>query len=514
MFNSATVRRELRGIVLALLLVGATTIVAYALVQLVGIRRGSALYLIPVLIAGMRLGMIPALVAAFAGVIGSGYLFLAPNFLFDRPIEIINLALFTVVAIVVSQLANSMKRQTELALTRERQMGELYSFSRRLAAAANSADIYATIYDHLAYLIHRKAMLFITAADGTATTIPSAATVPAQVQEAVLKIRDGHDPTQLFIEANGSTWLVRHVSQNNPDLGAIAIDLGTQSSASAAEVGQRVAETLADATATLERLDIAQVVNEAKMRSETELLREALIDSVSHELRTPLASILGAATVLSESPALATDQHLKSLAGVIRSEAERLNDDIQNLLDATRITGKQVHPQKQWMEPVDIVNSAIRRRQRLLTGRRVVLDVERDLPLIHVDATMVEQAVVQILDNAIKYSPAGSTIAVNARRNGQELVMSVKDPGVGLTEEEKPNLGQRFFRGPRHARNTPGSGLGLWIAKAFVAANGGRIEIASDGAGRGTEASIHLQVIENEIQDIDDIEVRTNDQFA
>ncbi len=511
MFNSAAVRRELRGIIIALLLVAATTIVAYALVRLLGIRRGSALYLIPVLIAGMRLGVIPALVAAFAGVIGSGYLFLAPNFLFNRPIEMINLALFTAVAIVVSHLANSMKRQTELAQTRERQMGELYVFSRRLAAAASGADIYATIHDHLAYLIHRKVMLFVPAPDGTVTTVPSDATVPIQVQGAVQQVRDRRDAAPLFVQANGSTWLVRNVSQKNPDFGAIAIDLGTQSGASAVEVGHRIDEALADATATLERLDIANAVNEAKMRSETELLREALIDSVSHELRTPLASILGAATVLSEAPALAADQRLKSLAGVIHDEAERLNDDIQNLLDATRISRKQVHPHKQWMEPADIVNSALRRRRRLLTDHRIALELQKDLPLIDVDATLIEQAFVQVLDNAIKYSPVGSTIVVNARRNGQELVLSVVDRGVGVTDEEKLHLGQRFFRGPRHTRTTPGSGLGLWIAKSFVAANEGRIEIASEGAGRGTIVSIHLPVAESEIKEI---EAQPNDQYA
>lgn len=511
MVNSAAVRREVRGIIIALLLVAATTVVAYALIQLVGIRRGSALYLIPILIAGMRLGLIPALVAAFAGVIGSGYLFLAPNFLFNRPIEIINLALFTAVAIVVSQLANSMKRQTELAQIRERQMGELYAFSQRLAAAASSADIYATIHDHLARLIQHKVTLFITAPDGTATTIPPDATVPKQVHGAIFQARERHDTTPLFVAANNSTWLVRNVSQTNPDFGAIAIDCGPRSGASAAQLGQRVDAALTDATATLERLDIAHAVNEAKMRSETERLREALIDSVSHELRTPLASILGGATVLAKSPAVVADQHLKSLADVIHGEAERLNDDIQNLLDATRISRKQVRPQKQWMEPVDIINSAVRRRQRLLTNRRLALDIEKDLPLIDVDATLVEQAIVQILDNAIKYSPAGSTIDVKVRRSEGQLVILVRDHGVGVTNEEKLHLGERFFRGPRHTHTTPGSGLGLWIAKAFVAANGGQIDVRSEGAGRGTEFSIYLPITECEIQEIEE---QANDKFA
>jgi two-component system sensor histidine kinase KdpD len=228
------------------------------------------------------------------------------------------------------------------------------------------------------------------------------------------------------------------------------------------------------------------------MRSETELLREALIGSVSHELRTPLASILGAATVLSKSAPVAKDERLSSLAGVVRDEAERLNNDIQNLLDATRISRAQIRPRQEWIEPQDIVNSALERRRRRLSGHRLALDMDSNLPLIYVDPVLVEQAFVQIVDNAAKYSPAGSPITVAAKRNGRDVVLSVHDEGAGLTANESAQIGERFFRGARHAATTSGSGLGLWIAKAFVGANGGKIEAASAGAGRGTTVSIHL----------------------
>jgi two-component system sensor histidine kinase KdpD len=228
------------------------------------------------------------------------------------------------------------------------------------------------------------------------------------------------------------------------------------------------------------------------MRSETELLREALIGSVSHELRTPLASILGAATVLSKSPAIAKDERLNSLTSVVRDEAERLNNDIQNLLDATRISREQIRPRQEWIEPQDIVNSALDRRRRRLSGHNVALDMDSNLPFIYVDAVLVEQAFVQMVDNAAKYSPMGSPITLAAKRNGHDVVLSVHDSGVGLTPEENARLGERFFRAARHAATTSGSGLGLWIAKAFVTANGGKIEARSSGADQGTTVSIHL----------------------
>ena len=136
-WRPGVLRRELRGIVLALLMVAATTVIAYGLIKYIGVRRGSVIYLIPVLLAGWHLGLIPSLVAAVAGVLWSGYFFFAPfySYFLARPSEILNLALFMVVAVVTSHLANSMKKQTELARKRENEVSDLYAFSRRVAAA-------------------------------------------------------------------------------------------------------------------------------------------------------------------------------------------------------------------------------------------------------------------------------------------------------------------------------------------------------------------------------------------
>jgi len=282
------------------------------------------------------------------------------------------------------------------------------------------------------------------------------------------------------------------VSEKTADVRVIAIDLGSVPARMIDEVRRRVDDVLADAAATLERLDVARALNDAKMRSETELLREALIGSVSHELRTPLASILGAATVLSKSAPILKDERLTSLASVVRDEAERLNNDIQNLLDATRVSRAQIKPRQEWIEPQDIVNSALARRRRRLSGHQVSLDMDSNLPFVYVDPVLVEQAFVQIVDNAAKYSSPGAPITVAAKRNGHDVVLSVHDEGAGLTPEESAQLGQRFFRGPRHATTISGSGLGLWIAKAFVGANGGKLMAESAGADRGTTVSIHL----------------------
>src|SRR5262245_61328000 len=486
------VRRELRGILIALLLVAATTLISFLLIYLFEVRRGSVLYLLPVLLAGWHLGLIPALVAAVAGVLWSGYFFFSPfySFYLARPNEILNLALFMVVAVVTSHLANSMKRQTELARRREKEMANLYTFSRRLAAASSARDIYRAIEEHLANLVQRNVILF--GAGSLSDHAEQAAALSERLRAAIGEVQEGRTGAHMVDDGTGDVWLVRRVSEKTADFGVIAIDLGSVPARMIDEVRRRVDDVLADAAATLERLDVARALNDAKMRSETELLREALIGSVSHELRTPLASILGAATVLSKSAPIVKDERLTSLAGVVRDEAERLNNDIQNLLDATRVSRAQIKPRQEWIEPQDIVNSALARRRRRLAGHQVSLDMDSNLPFVYVDPVLVEQAFVQIVDNAAKYSSPGAPITVAAKRNGHDVVLSVHGEGVGLTAEENAQLGQRFFRGPRHAASTSGSGLGLWIAKAFVGANGGKLLADSAGADRGTTVSIHL----------------------
>ena len=179
---------------------------------------------------------------------------------------------------------------------------------------------------------------------------------------------------------------------------------------------------------------------------------------------------------------------------MIRDEAERLNSDIQNLLDATRISSQSVKPLRQWYDLADLVNSALERRLWRLSDHAVVTDVAADLPLIYVDPVLMEQAVVQIVDNAAKYSPVGSTISVKARRERDEIMLSVTDQGRGFTQEEREHVGERFFRGQRHLSTTPGSGLGLWIANAFVTASGGSLEVTSGGANKGSTVAIRLVV--------------------
>ena len=494
------IRKELPGVVWTIGLVTVLIAVLFALVWETGLAHGSVLFLIPVVIAATRWGIVPAVVAAICGVLASAFFFYPPlySFRIRDPQEVLDLVLFIFVAVAVSQLATRLKSQLEMARRREIDLRDLYAFSRRLAVAFDVSDIHAAIEDHLASIMQRNVVLFASAREASNSSGRRAGVaVPEHVLTEVVEAASGHRDTAagaMVTAASGEIWLVRAVSPKSPEFGVIAINLGRETQERSDELRVRVDAVLADATATLERLGVAHAISEARMRSQTDQLREALIGSVSHELRTPLASILGAATVLSAAPALQKEKKLTALVHDVRDEAERLNNDIQNLLDATRISSDGVKPHAEWADPADIINSAVDRCRHRLIDRRLAVDLPADLPLIHVDPVLVQQALIQIFDNAVKYSASDSQIAVAARASDGRLIISVADQGAGLTTAEKSKIWDRFARGERHAATTSGSGLGLWIANAFIAANDGQVSAVSEGPGLGTTVAIELPV--------------------
>jgi two-component system, OmpR family, sensor histidine kinase KdpD len=487
----------LSGALKALVVVAVVAAMVELVRQYIPFEHPFIFFLLPVLISAIRWGTLPALVAAISGIGTSSYFLFPPFYSFQiKDLEnIVNLISFVAVALVTSHLATSVKYQAEAARKKEDETRILYEFSRRLALARTGEDIRDAIRDHLSSVVKRKVLLIGMKAsrEGPPESVEEA---PRSVRRRALEMASQADQTtrsETLEGEDGNLWLIRVTSRETRLLGAIAVNLGHRTAdQDIDEITRQVDTALADAAATLERLDVGRAISEANIRSETELLRDALLGSVSHELRTPLASILGAATVLTQTPRVSEDNRLSSLANVVREEAVRLDSDIQNLLDATRISSNGVKTRLEWADPGDIINAAIERRRHRLSNHVLQLNVSPDLPLIRVDPVLVEQAFGQILDNAIKYSPYGSPIRVGALSAAHEIVLSISDQGVGLTEEERNRLWDRFYRGERHRQTTPGSGLGLWIAKAFVTANGGELKAVSSGIGSGTTISIVL----------------------
>jgi two-component system sensor histidine kinase KdpD len=480
-------------------LVAAMTLVLSVAQSFLDIRHVSIAYVIPVLIAAIRWGVVEASISALSAIAAAAFFFYEPiyDLRVEDTVQIVDLGLFLLVAIVTGHYATRLRVEAERANRRERENGALYAFARRLAAAKDASDIYDAIQQHLALLVGRSVMLF-----GPGTTESEAADrcgqahAPTAVRDAVIAaLRTRSDqPRTVVEETTSAAWLIRAVSPQSADFGVIAINLGPRDRLHADTMLADIEDALTDTAATLNRLGLGRAISEVRSRNEAERLRDALLGSVSHELRTPLASILGAATTLAGLPIVGSDPRLSSLTTVVREEAERLNHDIQNLLDATRISSDGVRPNFEWSEIADIVNAAIERRRNRLKARMLEVRLAHDLPLVYVDSVLIEQALGQVLDNAIKYSPSSGSIVVEGRRTHDDVTISVTDQGTGFSDDERERAGERFFRGTRHASTIAGAGLGLWIARSFVSVNAGHLDIESRGAGTGSRVSIHLPV--------------------
>ena len=228
------------------------------------------------------------------------------------------------------------------------------------------------------------------------------------------------------------------------------------------------------------------------MRASSETLREALIGSVTHDLRTPLATIMGSASLLAKASTIKSEEQLAGLARLINTAAGQLDLKISNLIDATRISSDGLKPELAWVDPTDIVNAALHDSATLLAAHEVVRSVPLEPPLIETDPVLLKEVLRQLLDNAAKYSPPGSTIAVSITVGCGALMIAVEDTGDGMNAIELNQAFQRFYRGSSQAGRRAGSGLGLWIAQSFAAACRARIAVESQGHGAGTQVTVTI----------------------
>jgi K+-sensing histidine kinase KdpD len=452
-------------------------------------------YLIPVIIAATRWGIWPATFASIASMAAADFFFFPPIFSFqvEDPQEVIDLLLFLVVALVSSNLASRLRQETETLRQRERDIHNLYDFSRRLAACFTVSELVSAIENYLSQTLGQPAVFFAAKNDGQLEP-PRSGPVPKVVKEhATLAITAAGQSVRSVIDVpTQDVWLLRMVSSETAILGVVAVNIGAGPAETLENSTHRVEAIVEEVSLTLQRIDIEKAMEDARLRLQAQLLRDAFHGTLSHELRTPLATIRGSASVLDSIPLIQEDGRARSLVEAISDEVAELDRFIQNLLNATRVTAGGVTPHLEWADPRDIVNAAIKARSRRLAAHQIETEFADDLPLVHVDSGLIEESCGQLLENAAKYSPSGSTILVSVKSRQDDIILSISDQGVGITADERPQLGRRLFRSQRHQATIPGSGLGFWIASIFVGANGGSIDIASPGQGLGATATITL----------------------
>jgi two-component system sensor histidine kinase KdpD len=239
---------------------------------------------------------------------------------------------------------------------------------------------------------------------------------------------------------------------------------------------RRLLDALIDQIAVaMERVKLAESADEARMFSETERLRAALLTSISHDLRTPLATIMGTISSLRTYGALYDDATREEMLAAAQEEGERLNRFVANLLDMTRLDTGAIELKREPTDLGDLVGTALRRAAPMIGHRKVDVTIEPDLPLLELDFVLMEQVLVNLLDNAAKYSPPRSRIGIGARKESDLMVIEIMDEGSGIPEDALERIFDKFFRVKAADRQRAGTGLGLAICRGFVEAMGGTI---------------------------------------
>jgi K+-sensing histidine kinase KdpD len=497
-FKFDALRAVAQTLLYTLAYVALTTAVVALAVEYTALEFDLIIYLVPVVISAVRFGRAAAIVAVLASATVADFLWIPPfySLTIADPKHVLELILFVFVALVTGDLAVRLRRGADALQRRDHEIHNLYEFSRRLALSDTTGDLLKAIRDYLSAHLGSEAHLIHLGAPFVGDDPAADAPVPLSVaREANTMVMAREPSARLIAEPNtGSLWALKYVATTAAGHGVLAINLGTAGGADIGELNARINASLSKADATLMRIDAAAALAKATMRLESDVLKTALINTASHELRSPVAAILGSASVLDQVPALRDNDELRALVGGMHDEAARLDSDIRNLLDTVRITESGVTPRRSLTDLTDVLGAAMRQRQRRTAGHKLAVDIDPTLPLVTIDPALLEQAIGQLVENAVKYSPPGSDIAISGRTEDGQVVLSITDQGAGLTEEEAENLFHRAYRGRRHVGNVPGLGLGLWIARIFVAANGGTLVAHSAGPGRGTTMSIRLPI--------------------
>ena len=484
------------GYAAAVALVAATTLLSSLVQSFFSPTNIAMFYLLAVVLAAVRLGLQPAVLTAFLGVLAFDFFFVPPVFTLvvaDTEYLLTFIVFLTVGLVISSTVARSRERAEALRL-REVQTASLYYLSRDLAGAADLVAVTGAVLRNLRESLKAEIVVFL--ADGEQLKIISA----SEKLDLDLKERAVAD------------WTFRNhqeAGRGTATLGAAALlYLPLKTSANVLGVlGVRMADPtdynsqqhrlLLDAFASqtamaLERVRFSQQAEQVQILAARETLERALLNSISHDLRTPLASITGALSSLRDQEGLDETARTELLA-TAGEEAARLNRFVGNLLDMTRLEAGAVRLKYTPCAVEELIGCALSVLDPRLGKRKIEVNLPPDLPLVMLDMGCMIQVLVNLLDNSLKYSPQDQPLGINARTDRAWLVMEIIDHGPGVAEADLERIFDKFHRVPA-PEGARGTGLGLSICKGFVEAHGGKIKAALTPGG-GLTVTIRLPLI-------------------
>jgi two-component system sensor histidine kinase KdpD len=480
---------------LALVATVLASALAWAVSSVLPLPNISLVFLAAVLLVAVRSSLGPALACAALSFLTYDFLFIPPNFSFaiQREEDVLTLCFFLLMAALTGNLAARQRRQLQALRDTQEETTELLDLSRKLTAATDRQAVVSAAAQHLNGWSDLQLCLLNRDGQGGWKVETGG---PLQFSESERAAADWawqHDqPAGMgtgTLPLGRWWWWPLSVDDGPLALLGVCAKEGQTLSGQRRRLLTALSQPLAQALA---RAQLADDLEAARLHGETEQLRSALLASVSHDLRTPLTAMRGSIdSLLALGEAIPLEDRRELLEGT-RDEAERLDRYIQNLLDMTRLGHGALKLARDWVSPADIVGSSLNRLRAVLAPLQVSTEVPAELPLLFVHAALIEQALVNVLENAARFSPTHGRLQLGAGANDQEIFFSVSDEGPGIPEEERAKIFDMFYTAARGDRGGQGTGLGLAICQGMVGAHGGRISVADGIDGRGTCITLHL----------------------
>jgi two-component system sensor histidine kinase KdpD len=440
-----------------------------------GIENVDLVFLTAVVSVAVRYGLWPSLLASVAASLCYNFFFLPPVYTFTitDPTNVAAFFFFMLIALLVSNVGSRVRTQAVAAMGRVRTTESLYAFSRKLAGTATLDDVlWATAYQTALMLKVRVVLL-----------LP---------EDGVLTVKAGYPPEDQLDKADlaaanwawandrtagrgsdtlpGAKRLFLPMRTGRGPIGVIGID-DDRTGPLLSPDQRRLLDALVDQGAlAIERVQLVEDMDRVKRTVESDRLRAALLTSISHDLKTPLASVLGAASTMRDLSSGLSDAEKHDLLATVIDESERLNRFIANLLDMTKLESGAVVPNTMRQDIGEIIGSALRRAGKILVDHNISLDLAADLPMLELDAVLFEQVLFNLLDNAAKYAPAGTTISIRTVRDRDSILLQIIDEGDGIPAAELESIFDKFYRVQKGDHVRPGTGLGLAISRGVVEA--------------------------------------------
>src|SRR3981081_2884375 len=416
---------------------------------LFGTENVDLVFLTAVVVVAVRFGLLPSILASAAASLCYNFFFLPPVYTFTitDPTNVAAFFFFMLIAVLVSNVAARVRTQAVSAIGRVRTTESLYAFSRKLAGTATLDDVlWATAYQTALMLKVRVVLL-----------LP---------EEGVLTVKAGYPPEDQLDQADlaaanwawdndrpagrgsdtlpGAKRLFLPMRTGRGPIGVVGID-NDKTGPLLTPDQRRLLDALVDQGAlAIERVLLVEDMDRVKRTVESDRLRSALLTSISHDLKTPLASVLGAASMMRDLSSGLSDSQKRDLLATVIDESERLNRFIANLLDMTKLESGAVVPNTAPHDLGEIVGSALRRAAKILARHKVSLKLAADLPMLELDAVLFEQALFNLLDNAAKYAPADTTIAIRTLRDTEQVSLQILDEGEGIPPAELERVLDEF----------------------------------------------------------------------